>query len=301
MMTSIALRRGVVAGMVAVAAAAGACGGTAAGSQPARTSESAAADDEAMGGLVEHHRYHHHGGVTLFIAMSLDTLGVSPEQAAAVKKIRAELDARMAPARAAEQRLEATLADGVAVGNIDSSKIDAAITQVSDAAASAHAASADALNQLHEVLTPGQRAALVDKVESHWKVWQRANEEQPSGTPRDESYFTMLAADLALSPDQVDKIRAGVGEGAKGMARLDPREFDTALQAFGSAFRDATFDAKSLAAASVTDAHVAGWGASHMTSFVEAAILVLTPEQRASFAQMLRQHATHDSVAQGAP
>jgi len=29
-------------------------------------------------GLMEHHRHHHHGGVTLFIAMSLDTLGVSP-------------------------------------------------------------------------------------------------------------------------------------------------------------------------------------------------------------------------------
>jgi Spy/CpxP family protein refolding chaperone len=285
--------------MFAVGTATGACGGTAASAQPAQTSEGAAADDEAMGGLVEHHRYHHHGGVTLFIAMSLDTLGVSPAQVAAVQNIRAELDARMAPARAAEQILEATLADGLAAGRIDSAKVDAAVIQVSDAAAAVHAASADALNKLHEVLTPAQRAALVDKVESHWRVWQKANEEQPARGPRDEDYFATLAAELALMPDQMDKIRAGLGE--RATARLDPREVEATLQAFGDAFRGASFDARSLTGTSVADAHVAGWGASHMKNFVEAAILVLTPEQRTTLAQVLRQHATHDSVAQGTP
>ena len=148
------------------------------GPPPATAGRPTAADDDATAGLMEHHRYHHHGGVTLFIAMSLDTLGVSPEQRAAVEKIRTDLHARMEPARAAEQNLMTTLADGLAAANLDTAKVDAAVAQVTAAAAAVHDASADALNELHAVLTPPQRAALVDKVEAHWAVWQKANAEE---------------------------------------------------------------------------------------------------------------------------
>jgi Spy/CpxP family protein refolding chaperone len=155
-----------------------ACGGDSANRQPAASATSSATDDEATADLTEHHRYHHHGGVTLFIAMSLDTLGVSPEQRAAVEKIRTELRARMEPARTAEQDLVATLAEGLAAGTIDAAKVDTGVARVTAAAASVHEASSAALNELHSVLTPVQRAALVDKVDAHWAVWQNANAEE---------------------------------------------------------------------------------------------------------------------------
>ena len=97
----------------------------------------------------------------------------------------------MEPARAAEQSLLATLADGLAGANLDAARVDAAVAQVSAAAAAVHDASADALNELHAVLTPPERGALVDKVEAHWAVWQKANAEDvgpatPGGrSPRD--------------------------------------------------------------------------------------------------------------------
>src|SRR5579863_693957 len=93
--------------LLGMGAAAG-CGASSASARPAGTAASAV-DDEESASLMEHHRYHHHGGVTLFIAMSLDTLGVSPEQRDAVEKIRSVLHARMDPARAAEQNLLNTL------------------------------------------------------------------------------------------------------------------------------------------------------------------------------------------------
>jgi hypothetical protein len=68
--------------------------------------------------------------------MSLDTLGLSPEQKPAVEKIRSDLHARMEPARAAEQNLLGTLADGLAVGVLDPAKVDAAVGQLTKAAAS---------------------------------------------------------------------------------------------------------------------------------------------------------------------
>jgi Spy/CpxP family protein refolding chaperone len=278
------------------------CGANAANERPvAAASSPPAEDDDATAGLMEHHRHHHHGGVTLLIAMSLDTLGVSPDQQAAVEKIRGDLHARMEPARIAEQTVVETLAEGLAAGRIDVAKVDAAIARVTAAAAALHDASAEALNELHSVLTPPQRAALVDKVEAHWAVWQKANAEETAATKPEDSHLAALTPELGLTTEQVDRIRAGLGEGMKAVPRLDPEEIRTHIRAFGDAFRSDTFDAKTLTAASVANAHMVGWGASHSAHFLETVGAVLTPEQRAKLAQMLREHATHNPSAQANP
>jgi len=129
---------GTIAMVLVGALSAVSCGGASASARPPATAASASDVDEVSAGLTEHHRHHHHGGVTLLIALSLDTLGISPEQRPAVEKIRRDLHARMEPARAAQQRLAAALADGVAASNLDERTVDAAIAQVSAAAATVH-------------------------------------------------------------------------------------------------------------------------------------------------------------------
>ena len=277
------------------ALAAGSCGGASANARPPATAASASDVDEVAAGLTEHHRHHHHGGVTLLVALSLDTLGISAEQRPAVEKIRRELHARMEPARAAQQRLATALADGVAKASLDATTVDAAIAQVSAAAATVHDASMDALNALHAVLTPPERAALVDKVEAHWSVWQKANAEETDPANPEGNRLAMLTTDLGLTQDQVDKIRAGLGEGMKAVPRLDSREIATQIREFGDAFRSEKFDAKALAGANVANTHLAGWGAAHLAHFVEAVSPVLTPDQRAEFAQRLREHSVHSN------
>jgi len=91
-------------------------------------------EDDIAAGLAEHHRYHHHGGVTLIIAMSLDTLGVSPDQRDEVEKIRIDLHARMQLARNAEQNLVTILANGLIASNFDQEGVDGAVAQVTAAA-----------------------------------------------------------------------------------------------------------------------------------------------------------------------
>jgi uncharacterized RmlC-like cupin family protein len=44
-----------------------------------------------------------------------------------------------------------------------------------------------------------------------------------------------------------------------------------------------------------------GWAAAHMAHFLEAVSPVLTAEQRADFAQRLREHATHNPSAEATP
>jgi Spy/CpxP family protein refolding chaperone len=299
-MASTARSLGVVAALLCGAEAAVGCGGSSTSGRPPAAAANAPADDDAASGLREYHRYHHHGGVTLFIAMSLDTLGVSPEQRTAVEKIRADLHARMEPARIAEQNLVTTLADGLAAANVDAAKVDAAVAQVTAAAAALHEATADALNALHAVLTPPQRSALVDKVVSHSAVWQKVNATETAPASPEGDHVTRLARELGLTADQEDKIRAGLGgERAKAMPRLDPQEIATHLQAFGDAFRSEKFDARALTTASDANAHLVAWGAAHMAHFLEAVSPVLTVDQRAKLAERLREHATHDPIAEG--
>jgi Spy/CpxP family protein refolding chaperone len=287
-----------VTAMVAVwlfcAAAALGCAGSAAnrGSPTAPAAGVSAEEEDAATGLLEHHRRHHHGGVTLLIAMSLDTLGVSPEQRTAVEKIRRELHARMEPARAAEQSLLGTLADGLAGGTIDSAKVDAAVSQLSSAAATVNEATTEALNQLHAVLTPPQRVALVDKLEAHWSVWQKANTEE-------SDRLAQLTVDLGLAPGQLDGIRATLAERTKVAPRFDAQEVAAYVHAFGDAFKAPTFDAKTLPTGGPATAHMIAWGGAYMAYFVESVSPALTPDQRAKLAQQLREHASHNPSVDG--
>jgi Spy/CpxP family protein refolding chaperone len=278
-----------------------ACGGGAATKPPATSVASQEVDDESTANLMEHHRYHHHGGVTLFIAMSLDSLGVSPEQRVAVERVRRDLYARMEPARAAERDLVNTLADGLASGNIDPGDVNARVARVSVAAAAVHDATAASLNELHALLAPSQRNALIDKVESHWAVWQRANAPDTRAGNALDGRLAMLGTELDLTPSQVDKVRATLGAGGGTTQPLDPHDVTAHLNAMGEAFRSEKFDAQQFRAAGDANAHMAGWGAEQMANFVEAVSPVLTEDQRAKFAAMLREHATHNPSAQANP
>jgi Spy/CpxP family protein refolding chaperone len=287
---------GVALAMALVAVSA--CGGSSSpppATEGTATNGPAPEDEDSAQDLGEHHRHHHHGGVTMFIAMSLDSLGVSQDQAAAIEKIQGDLFAKMEPAHAAEQNVLNVLADGIAAGKIDTAKVDAAIDAVKAAAAGLHEATIDALNQLHAALTPEQRTALVDKVEAHWQVWRKSNSEDEK--PRERpGHLEWLAKDLSLTPDQMDKIRATFGDKVKNHPqKFDPASVETHLQEFGTAFKAATFDAKTLQHRQMVNEHLAVWGARRMAHLYEAIDPLLTAEQRTKLSTQLKAHATAKS------
>jgi len=254
-------------------------------------------DEEVSGDLSEHHRHHHHGGVTMFIAMSLDSLGVSPEQAAKIEKIQGDLFAKMEPARAAEQKVLNILADGIAAGKIDEAKVKGAIEGVKAASGGVHDAAVKSLSELHDALTPEQRVALVDKVEAHWEVWKTANnQDEAAGDEAHPGHLDRVAKDLALTPDQVTKIRATFGERLKKHPlQFDASQVEAHIQDFGTAFKADKFDAKTLKHGPFAHQHLAVWGAWRMAHFYEAVGPVLTPEQRAKLSTEMKEHAAAKS------
>jgi Spy/CpxP family protein refolding chaperone len=258
-------------------------------------------DDESTTDLKEHHRHHHHGGFAMFIAMSLDSLSVDPDQSAEIVKIQTEMRAKMQPAHDAEKKLLTVLADGIASGKIDNGKVQSATKQVSEAAAGVHDAVTDSLNHLHAVLTPPQRAALVDKVEAHFAVWTQANSEDESAE-RDAhgGHLGALAKDLELSPLQVEKIRANFkASTAAAPVHFNRIQSEEHLRAFGEAFASDNFDAKTLSTGGAANAQIATWGATRTARFYEAVNPSLTLDQRTKLASSLRRHANYKSTETG--
>jgi Spy/CpxP family protein refolding chaperone len=260
------------------------------------TSTSTPADDQAASELKEHHRHHHHGGVTQFIAMSLDTLGADDAKRPQVEKLQSDLRAQMAPARAAEQSLQLTLADGIAAGTVDTVKVDAAIETLTTAANASQAAGFDTLNKLHAILSPQERAALVDKVQAHWEVWRQVNHEEVPGGRERGGRLAELTEEVSLAPDQVTKISAALHTAMAGSSgKFDPKQGEAHVQAFSTAFAGDSFDAKSVT--SNSNARLANRGATRMALFYETVTPLLTPAQRTKLAAELREHASHQTAA----
>jgi Spy/CpxP family protein refolding chaperone len=267
---------------------------------PTASAQPVTADDSVNEGLRDYHR-HHHGGLTTFISMAIDTLGLDDAKRASIEKIQSDLRAKTAPARDAENDVLAAIADGVAAGKLDNAKINAAVEKNAAASTGIHEATADALTQLHDALTPAERAALVDKVKAHWEVWHKVNVDEKAGNKDDKGgHLARLTKLLALTPDQVDKISAALATDAPVTPKTDPKAEDGHVQSFATAFLADKFDAKSLASSATASAgHVARHGGGRLLRFYAAVTPVLTPQQRTTLAAELREHANDDQIVQG--
>ncbi len=249
-------------------------------------------EDLASVELAAHHR-HHHGGFVGFVIAATETIGVTPEQQAALDKIKADFKAKVEPVRLANSGVVVALADGIAAGNIDQTKVDAALSVVSASAGQVHAATADALNALHALLTPEQRTALVDKMDAHWAVWKGANAgDQAADNAKPDGHVAHLAKEIGLSPDQVAKTQANLAALAPALrGPFDPAAGEAHSKAFAAAFVADPFDAKTLTTANPANTGIVTWGAGRMVRFYQALNPVLTADQRAKVAATLREHA----------
>jgi Spy/CpxP family protein refolding chaperone len=268
---------------------------------PAASAQAAAdaAEEEAVNEeLRDYHRHHHHGGVTMFISMAIDTLGLDAAKKAQVEKIQTDLHTKMAPARDAEHDLLSTIADGVAAGKIDTAKVDAGVAKLATASAAIHTNTTDALTQLHDALSPIERATLVDKVKAHWDVWRKVNADEKAGSKEKGSHLAKLTEVLSLTPDQVDKITAALSTETPVTPQTDPKAVDAHIQAFSTAFVADKFDPKAIApSATAAAGHVARHGGARLARFYEAITPVLTPEQRTKLAAHLRERLTDQHAA----
>lgn len=247
-------------------------------------------EDAASTELAEYHGHHHRGGVTQFVAMALDTLGTDDARLPEAQRLQAELNACMAPARAAQKQLHLTIADGVAAGAIDEVRADTDIAQLAVAAAAADDCGVGALIRLHALLSPAERAELVEKVQAHWEVWRQVNLEARADGREPGGRLASLSRELSLSDDQVARAAAALPARLDGnTAGFNRGVADEQVQTFAAAFVGDSFDGRVVLANG--GRHIANHGAARMTRFYEVVTPILTPSQRTTLAAHLREHA----------
>ena len=248
-------------------------------------------EDQLAAELREHHRHHHRGGVTQFMAMSLDTLGEDDAQRPQLEKLHGSLRTCLSPVREIETELVLIYADGLGQPAMPTAKIDTAIAQLNEASRAVSGCSIDAMNQLHALLTPVEREVVADKVQAHWEIWREVNLEADAGGKTQGSRLADLSEELNLSTDQVAQMSAALTVSYGRLAQYEVKPAQSHVLAFAAAFVFDTFDASKVMA--TAGEPFAAQGARRMAIFYETVTPLLNHGQRIELAEILRDHAHH--------
>ncbi len=225
---------------------------------------------------------------------SLEDLNLRPDQRSAIEAIRTDLENETRGVHAARQDLAATLADQVAAGRIDDAVIAQKQAAAVQAVRDAKPAMQDALDRLHHALDAAQRRALVDKLRAKGEVLRDRMDERGGARGVLRSRIMRLADQLELTAGQRMTIRDRLRE----EFQRDRRAFDESRRAqaharmreIGQAFLSDSFDARALDVG--RDApDLTQKISSAAVRFVKVVVPVLTPEQRAKLASIIRTRA----------
>ncbi|MBX3191969.1 MAG: Spy/CpxP family protein refolding chaperone [Labilithrix sp.] len=213
----------------------------------------------------------------LSIDVGLSSVALEVRQRRALETIHAQLDAATEPVRRTERQLMGSLADAAAANKVDVEALRAQVRAIMTVAAQSGQRVERALDELHAMLTPEQRALVRGRYSQRWASAPTTAEWAPR--------LGNVLEPLGASREQIESARARL-QAARPAPPLT-EEDHAHHRVMMNAFHGDTFDAHALG---VGDAYVrATLAAAEQTIAVVAAVVPdLTTEQRLRFAQMLR-------------
>jgi Spy/CpxP family protein refolding chaperone len=223
-----------------------------------------------------------HGGGLAKQALDLGSL--TGEQRATIQVLAADRRTAAEPAREANRKLLTQMADQLDnEGSIDEDKLAPTASAVDQAVSAAMPGQADAANHLHALLTREQRNMLIDHVEAKMSLRaalpQTRAPEGSAGMPEvvpERGGMTRLG----LTPEQRSTITTRMI--AARNSESGPPAAEQA-KAFLEGFRKDKFDARTFGRPPSVGRHE--------RMFAEVVVPVLTPVQRTTFAEILRERA----------
>jgi Spy/CpxP family protein refolding chaperone len=267
-MVEVAMRafsKRVVWGSLVAALAVAACGSSA---------ESEAA---AQAGLSEDPPEVAHAG---FIREALAKVSLRADQKPLVEQLGREAEARHEPIRKARMDLQGAIADEVAAGKIDRAALKPQIDALLGAIDQSRAADRVALGRLHDILDKDQRGQFVDALESHFGRGGHGH-----GGPGNARRW---ASDLNLSDQQRDQIRAALHAKFQGQRDAMKEQWKATREQGRQMLESFRQDQFTPAPNAVFGRDKLEHGVTRMIDLADAAVPLLTPEQRAIAAQKLR-------------
>jgi len=228
-----------------------------------------------------------HGGLGSSLFRGAHDLDLTHGQQQSLDKLEAILKAGDDGVRAAMAAFRADLVAGVRPGRLDPAKLAAADALVDKAVAEHQAKEAEALDALHALLDPSQRAALVESV--RMAGWTKGKDDAGAADPS-KRRLERLTADLSLDPDQ-QRQAAGIlaktndlPSGPAMRSRWEERKkrAENVLATFaGDAFDAKTLDLTVLPGKTPHDAM------DHIVSFLSKLLPILYANQRDKLADSL--------------
>ena len=190
------------------------------------------------------------------------------------------------------KELHGVLVAGVKEGKIDRAKIDARLQSMDRATAARRQREMTALNDVHGMLEPAQRAAAAAKVreneskrEARMKAHDRPDRSDAGHLNMTRLKFEHYGKDLKLDAEQEKKFQAIL---PKDDAPARPRE-DTKKEseAILAAFEKDGFDARRFEPKESIDKRMAPF--LETAAFFDKLLPILKPEQRTALAEMLEK------------
>jgi Spy/CpxP family protein refolding chaperone len=227
----------------------------------------------------EHHR--HRSPVKVVIDATLLHGDLTLEQEQTIDTIAAELEERRQSWRGLHDKLKSSAVDVVRSGSADSEAFDRSVAEAVDAVEEYVQQSSDALEEIHAILEPDQRASVAEALRA------RIDEKfgpKPAKEKHRRDGFKRFVSHLALSSLQVDQLMAIKKEliGDKRELRPDREELYALVDAFeGDHFR-AALDEFHAKKSKILRARVARAG-----ERTDTVLSIFTPEQRELLADLI--------------
>jgi len=230
----------------------------------------------------QHARQHKGGHRKGLVGAALKLESLTPDQRTQIEQLVSQRRAAAKPVRQADAQVLEVLAQQVFADRMDAQALAPSLAVERVAVAQERSIDVATLGQLHSILTPAQRAELVDKIEARMANGPRAAEGAK------ERGAWKGGGKLGLSEQQREQIKTNLQ--ASRPATVDPQRGQ--MKAALESFRGDAFDASALA-------RPADPGAREVR-LTQAMLPVLTPNQRATYADMLKHRAEHETRAKKA-
>lgn len=220
------------------------------------------------------------------IAQALRQLQLSPEQTQAIEQLRGSLEGSDTVVENAQGDLLSALAGQLAQGRIDPSALQPQINALVSAVQEASPTMRGALEDLHSILDPSQRAQLANAIQQSVQAGAQAGDSR--------QMLDAWGNQLGLNDQQKEQLQSALSR-FRPLAEQSRRELVQVLDAF----KGEQFSIDKIVPSNQVASH-ANAMAQGTIAMMDTLAHILTPEQRARVADMLRQ-SIGARGAQGAP
>jgi Spy/CpxP family protein refolding chaperone len=234
------------------------------------------------------------GGIMGLLKRSVEDLDLDERQRAALTELRKDIKGSSPRDHEAQRAFHAALLSAVEAGDVDVADFADDLSAIETGAAAKTQALQKMLDGLHSTLTAGQRAELVDSMDSALERGRKHKGDAKPGATRGKdrsrghSMLRRIAKKLNLSDEQMAKLREASEAATPAESRASHDESRAKMREMVRSFANDDFDAAAAGVGTDIPKH-ARRKAEGMLNQLAVLVPILDEAQRAELAQLIER------------